>query len=213
MSGARATSPVASPPVNGPAAGGVATVRAPENRWPARSAMTASIAMAATAQGRADVADAVSRVLLGGAVRDPTAVPHRWQNRAPGESRERHPEQIASATAAPHSEQKRPVVGAPQLGQALVGVVAEDMRPKLTKRAALRSDARAARFAARFDDARQTGRRVTARAWRWAPRSSRRFSPPCGRHALRGRCRLARRCRRGFRGRRRWGCGGPVLVP
>src|SRR5215216_5782720 len=117
MSGARATSPVASPPANGPAAGGVATVRAPENRWPARSAMTASIAMAATAQGRADVADAVSRVLLAGAVRDPTAVPHRWQNRAPGESRERHPEQIASATAAPHSEQKRPVVGAPQLGQ------------------------------------------------------------------------------------------------
>jgi hypothetical protein len=37
--------------------------------------------------------------------RDPTAVPQRWQNRAPGESRERQPAHIASATAAPHSEQ------------------------------------------------------------------------------------------------------------
>jgi len=58
--------------------------------------------MAATAQGRADAAGRASLVAIG---RDPTAVPQRWQNRAPGESKDRQPEHIASATADPHSEQ------------------------------------------------------------------------------------------------------------
>jgi len=64
--------------------------------------------MAATAQGRADVADVADvagRASLATMGRDPTAVPQRWQNRAPGESKDRQPEHIASATADPHSEQ------------------------------------------------------------------------------------------------------------
>jgi hypothetical protein len=56
---------------------------------------------------------------------------------------DRHPPQTASATAVPHAEQKRPVVGEAQFGQVLAGVVTEDMGPKVTKREALRTDERA----------------------------------------------------------------------
>jgi hypothetical protein len=83
--------------------------------------------MAATAQGRADAADRCS-VAATGAL--PTAVPQRWQNFAPGESSERQPAQAASATAAPHSEQKRPATGAEQLGQVFSDVAVVGMRQK-----------------------------------------------------------------------------------
>ena len=72
--------------------------------------------MAATAHGSAL---AVDRVATGEAGWMPTAVPHRWQNFAPGESSDRQPAHTASPTAAPHSEQNRPVVGAAQLGHGL----------------------------------------------------------------------------------------------
>jgi hypothetical protein len=67
--------------------------------------MTARSEIAATPQGRTE---AVVRVW--GCAGDangwvPAAVPQRWQKRAPGESSDRQPAQMASATAAPHSEQ------------------------------------------------------------------------------------------------------------
>ena len=58
--------------------------------------------MAATAHG---IADAAVRGSATAGACDPTAVPHRWQNFAPGERSERHPVHAASAIAAPHSEQ------------------------------------------------------------------------------------------------------------
>lgn len=102
---------------------GAADARDPPNRWPASRATTASMAMAATAHGRVVAVPRESSVADG---RVPAAVPQRWQKWAPGESSDRQPAQIASATAAPHSEQNRPVVGAEQFGQGRVGVV-DDM--------------------------------------------------------------------------------------
>jgi hypothetical protein len=81
--------------------------------------------MAATAQGSAVAEDLCATV---GCV--PTAVPQRWQNFAPGERSERQPAQTASPTAAPHSEQYRPVVGAAQVGQGFSVEVAAGMRKK-----------------------------------------------------------------------------------
>jgi hypothetical protein len=82
------------------------------------------MAIAATAHGSTF---AVECVAAGEAGWVPTAVPHRWQNFAPGESNERQPAHTASPTAAPHSEQNRPVVGAAQLGHALAVEVEEAM--------------------------------------------------------------------------------------
>jgi hypothetical protein len=59
------------------------------------------MAMAATAHGTA-VAEDRWAATVGW---EPTAVPQRWQNFAPGERSERQPGQTASPTAAPHSEQ------------------------------------------------------------------------------------------------------------
>ncbi|HKG94561.1 MAG TPA: hypothetical protein VKA84_21790 [Gemmatimonadaceae bacterium] len=49
----------------------------------------------------------------------PTAVPHRWQNLAPGVSAPPHPAHDAPSTGAPHSVQKRPSggMGEEQRGQ------------------------------------------------------------------------------------------------
>jgi hypothetical protein len=85
------------------------------------------MAIAATAHGSAL---AVERVAAGAAGWVPTAVPHRWQNFAPGESSERQPTHTASTTAAPHSEQNRPVVGAAQVGHALAVEVEGVMRQR-----------------------------------------------------------------------------------
>ena len=92
--------------------------------------MSASNAMAATAHGTADemvLASAEAAGLKATGIGVPAAVPQRWQNRAPGVRRERQPEHVASPSAAPHSEQKRPVTDAPQLGQVAVSVFAEAM--------------------------------------------------------------------------------------
>ena len=47
----------------------------------------------------------------------PTAVPQRWQNRAPGVSAAPHDAHVAPASEAPQFEQNRPDAGAPQFGQ------------------------------------------------------------------------------------------------
>ena len=126
MSGARPGS--LRPAVGGTAAAcGAAGVRVPPKRCPATRATSASSAIAATAQGSAEAAD---RCSVGAAAVVPTAVPQRWQNFAPGESSERQPVHAASATAAPHSEQKRPVTGAEQVGQVFADVAVVGMRQK-----------------------------------------------------------------------------------
>ncbi len=50
----------------------------------------------------------------------PTAVPHRWQNRAPGDSAARQAAQLAPSSGVPQLEQKRPLAGAEHLGQTLL---------------------------------------------------------------------------------------------
>src|SRR5690242_14230596 len=92
MSGAR-------PPSDGDAAdadgawgdgGSVAAgARVPPKRCPARSATSARRAMAATLHGSTEDAVVRDSALVVGVV--PTAVPQRWQKRAPGERSERQP--------------------------------------------------------------------------------------------------------------------------
>jgi len=74
--------------------------------------------MAATAQGRAD-ADAAGRVSLAAMGRDPTAVPQRWQNFAPGVSGAAHDAHVAPASGAAQFEQNFPVPGVPHAGQTI----------------------------------------------------------------------------------------------
>ncbi len=73
--------------------------------------------MPAIDQGSA-VASQRGSSLRGGS--EPTALPHRWQKRAPGESADAHAPQIAPSTGAPQLAQKRPAVAEPQRGQAMV---------------------------------------------------------------------------------------------
>ena len=104
MSGARTPSDVGAPDANGASVTCALTLgaRVPPNRCPASKAMRASNEMAATPHGRAEAVVRGAPLAMGCV---PTAVPHRWQKRAPGVSSDRQPEQIASVTAAPHSEQ------------------------------------------------------------------------------------------------------------
>ena len=86
--------------------------------------MSATSAIAATLQGRT-FEPPLASIRTGDT---PAAVPHRWQNLAPGVRSDRHPAHTAPSIAAPHSAQNRPLAGAEQLGQRRPdGVVAEDM--------------------------------------------------------------------------------------
>src|SRR5829696_5547744 len=83
-------------------------------RCPATSAMSASRAMEATAQGSAAAPPRRSTGLPRAA---PTAVPQRWQNLAPAESADPHAAHTAPSRGTPQLAQNRPLAAAPQLGQ------------------------------------------------------------------------------------------------
>ena len=70
-----------------------------------------------------------------GAAADPTVVPHRWQNLAPGVSRALQLPQCTPRRAAPHSLQNFPWEVAPQLGQGALAAGEEDMSGRYTRRA------------------------------------------------------------------------------
>src|SRR5687767_9421369 len=86
-------------------------------RWPAASAMSASSAIPATAQGSALPTPSARGV---GAF-SPTGVPHRWQNLAPGVSDARHVAHATPCSGVPQLAQNRPLASAPQDGQDVEG--------------------------------------------------------------------------------------------
>jgi hypothetical protein len=81
--------------------------------------------MAATAQGRVSfVGDLV--VLPAATTDDPsTAIPQRWQKRAPAERLALQAEHLAAANAKPQDAQKAPCAAAPQRGHFLGSVGVE----------------------------------------------------------------------------------------
>jgi hypothetical protein len=81
------------------------------NRCPAKSAINATNAIAATPHGKADEKLRSSRTAF------PAAAPHRWQNFAPGVSCAPQDAQGTPTSTAPQAEQNLPLAAAPHDGQ------------------------------------------------------------------------------------------------
>jgi hypothetical protein len=98
----------------GAAAVGVCAASSPAlrpKRCPAKSAINATNAIAATPHGKADEKLRSSRAAC------PAGVPHRWQNFAPGVSCAPQDAQATPTIAAPQAEQNLPLAAAPHDGQ------------------------------------------------------------------------------------------------